>query len=103
MGERNAGGKHKRRDPRPVGSPQIRGGYAGGVGVRHAFLVIVITDDIGSTGEQRAGAHQSRAAQAENRDLFARKGRDWNHGNATSASTSTIPRAPAPLRRSKNE
>ena len=41
--------------------------------------IVVVADDIGAAGKQRAGADQPRAAQAEHRDLFARKGRDRDH------------------------
>ena len=42
--------------------------------------VIVIGDDVGAAGEQRAGARQPGAAEPEHGDLFACEGRDRDHG-----------------------
>ena len=103
MGERNAGREHKRGDPRPVDVMQIRRRDAGGVGLGDALRIVIEGDDIGAAGEQRACAHQPRAAQPEHRDFFSGKGRDRNHGEATSASRSTVPQARARPRRSRNE
>ena len=79
MGERHAGRQHQRRDLGPVDVAQIGGGNAGGIGLGDALRVIVERDDIGAAGEQRAGAHQPRAAQTEHRDLFPREGRNRDH------------------------
>ena len=79
MGERNAGRQHQRRELRPISAAQIGGRDAGGVGLRHALRIVVVGDDIGAAGHERAGARQPRAAQPEHGDLFAGKGRDRNH------------------------
>ena len=74
MGERNAGREHQRRDLRPIELPQVGGRNAGGVRLRHALRIIVEGDHVGAAGEERARAHQSRAAQPEHRDLLTGEG-----------------------------
>ena len=103
MGQRHAGREHQACDFAPVGVVQIGGGNSGRIGFRHACRIVVEGDDVGAAGEQRARARQSRAAEAENRDLFAGKGRDRDHDAATSISELKVPPTPARPRRSKNE
>ena len=80
MGERNAGREHQRRDLRPIELPQVGGRNAGCVRLRHALRIVVEGDHVGAAGEERARAHQSRAAQPEHGDLLTGEGGNGDHG-----------------------
>ena len=59
MGQRHAGRKNEGGNACPIGLAQVGGRNAGGIGFGDARLGIVIADDIGAAGEQRAGAAQA--------------------------------------------
>ena len=79
MRERHPGREHERGQPRPVDLAQIGGRDAGARRRNDGFRVVIPADDIGAAGKQRAGARQSRPAEAEDGDLFPGEGGDRNH------------------------
>ncbi len=58
---------------RPVDLPQVGGRDAGRRRLGDRVGVVVPADDVGAAGEQRAGARQPRAAEAEDGDLSFRR------------------------------
>ena len=54
-------------------------GNAGGGRLRHRLGVVVAADHLGAAGQQRAGAHEPRAAEPEHGDLLAGEGGDRDH------------------------
>ena len=111
VGERHAGRKHQCGDFRPVHLPQISRRDTRTACLGDGVNIVVPTNDVGAALEQRTRACQSRAAQTENGDSLAGKGRYRDHAamidpirrgsKIISASTSIIPPAPARLLQSR--
>ena len=96
MGERHAGREHQRGNLRPVDMPEVGGGDAGAGRLGDGVGAVVPADHVGAAGEQRAGADQPGAAEAEHRDLLAGETGDGDHYRSfsverpTSASTTAM-------------
>ena len=96
MGERHARREHQRGNLRPVDLPEVGGGNAGARRLGDGIGAVVPADDVGAAGEQRAGADQPGAAEAEHGDFLSGEAGDRDHYRSfsverpTSASTTEM-------------